>query len=217
MKKLSLVLAISAVFLAGCSDSSDVQTEPAGPTAPATQPADSTIAEPQQTEPEVKQEEQQIPLGITIKNFEKRYNQFVSDVNNMDVGIRMEKLAFTKLEKVNNNEAVQVFNSCPTKNTCVVGTSETGSGEILSLSITASGDGTEASGLIAMTHLIIGAGAAMPQVKKFNELTSQISTLLNGEGEFTNKLVVHGYNLEFTRSNLIGNWLSIQKLPTESE
>lgn len=208
MKKLSLALALSAVLLTGCSDSSETEA-PAIENAP--RATEQKATEPQQAEPVKKQEERMIPMGLTVKSFEKRYNVFVVEFNKMGTGIKMNKLSITKFEAVEGNKDVQVFQACSSKHTCVLGQSETSTGNLLSINASATGDGTEASGMMALTHLILSASSAIPSAKKYNELSSEILTLIKGDGEFTNTLESRGYVLDFTRNNRIGNWLTIKK------
>ena len=64
-----------------------------------------------------------------------------------------------------------------------------------------------------VTSEIVGTSAATLSAPKFNSLSSQIATLIDGKGFFTKTLTVDGYHYEFRRDEVFGNELTVKKLP----
>lgn len=198
MKKLAIFIALSTVFIAGCSDTSDRQ-EPA--TAEKTTQVAKQAATPVVT------------IDLTLKGLQDRYNQFVEDFNKSGAGVTLKPMTEITDMRI-SNEAQALYQGCSTKGLCLSGLYDTASGKIILITVRANGGGKEdQSGLVALSHLIVGTSAATLSAPKFNSLSSQIATLIDGKGFFTKTLTVDGYHYEFRRDEVFGNELTVKKLP----
>ena len=207
MKKSILVLALSAALLAGCSDSSDVTDTTAKPTVEQTS---ATTKPAEKAEAPVKQ--RVVTIDLKLNDLKDRYNKFADEFNKTNTGLVLKSInEITDLRL--GNEAQALYQGCSTKYTCLSGLYDTASGKIISISVIGNPSKEEATGLVALSHLIVGTSAATPSAPKFNSLTKVVSELIDGQGYFIKETTFEGYHYEFRRDDVIGNELTVKKLP----
>lgn len=147
-------------------------------------------------------------LGITPRQFEKRFNKFVQEFNSNSDSLKLARLAWNK-----EGDKNAVYNACTDKRVCFIATSNKSTGNLKEIIVISTGDGTVKSGALALVNIFTATAASIPTVKDKKKVSQPVLDAISGvkmDGE--RKVTNYGdYTLSYSMSSTIGNWFIITK------
>ena len=136
-------------------------------------------------------------LGITPKQFEKRFNSFLADLKEETNTALLKRINV----KVDSGAVKDTFLVCPAKNTCIIGGVDKKTGKVVDVTINGRPEGTDTSVLTILSNMVVGSSAAIPVAKNFNSTNKSVLKLVNQETD----IVGYGdYRMSFGISKELG-------------
>lgn len=145
------------------------------------------------------------PMGITLEEFQHRYNEFV-----IDASLKIKFLNITNIYSPDWEPGLSEFSTCEKSSICVKGTFITKTGELTWLLLR----GNPSNDLeipTAFSHIMIGSAAALPTAKSYKDVIPKIMPLLDQKAPFEGTVKLDGINFVFERDKFGDNVMNIKK------